>query len=63
MGFIKYEMNITESPIEMYSSATELFGMNELYPKVPDNLLHPFENNMMPKINMIYPNVECVFIA
>lgn len=56
-------MNITESPIEMYSSATELFGMNELYPKVPDNLLHPFENNMMPKISMIYPSVECVFIA
>ncbi|MEQ6353319.1 hypothetical protein ABNX05_01675 [Lysinibacillus sp. M3] len=48
-------MNITKTPIEMYIKATDLFGIDELYSKVPDTLLHPRENKTMRKINMIYP--------
>jgi len=49
LGFTKYEMNITKTPKEMYISATDLFGIDELYSKVPDTLLHPRENKKVPK--------------
>lgn len=48
--------------MKRYIIAIDLFGINELYSKVPDNLLTPDENRMIPKINMIYPIIECVFI-
>ncbi|MDD1505103.1 hypothetical protein PVA17_20470 [Lysinibacillus sp. CNPSo 3705] len=56
-------MKITKTPIEMYISATDLFGIDELYSKVPDTLLHPRENKKVPKKNIIHPIVDIVFIA
>lgn len=54
-------MNITEMPIDMYSSATDWFGITESYSKKPDNLPNPVIIKVMPKINMIYLFVECIF--
>lgn len=53
-------MNITESPVEMYISATDLFEINESYSKKLDNLPNPLISKMMPKINT---TVECAFNA
>lgn len=42
----------------MNSIATDLFEINELYSREPDNLPNPLVNKRMPKIKMIYPIVE-----
>lgn len=61
--FHKVRNEHDKKPKDMYINATDLFGITESYSKKPDNLPTPLISKVMPKINMIHPSVDIVFIA